>query len=247
MTLNIDDWNQKLAEKTPKDIIQWAINTFPVGLYQTTSFGITGMAIMHINHQISNHQVPIIFIDTLHNFDETLKLKSKAIEKYNADIHVYKPNGCNTREEFIATHGEKLWETNADLYDYVVKAEPAHRAYTELNARAVFTGRRRSQGADRSTLKVLELDNSISPPLIKINVLAYWDYDTVWDFISREQVPYNELLDKGYKSVGDYHSTQPIAEGEDERAGRWKGQEKTECGLHKDYFKLKIAAKKEAK
>jgi phosphoadenosine phosphosulfate reductase len=68
--------------------------------------------------------------------------------------------------------------------------------------------------------------------LIKINPLASWSFKQVDGYIKLNNVPYNELLDRGYKSVGDWHSTEPVKEGEDERAGRWKGQAKTECGIH---------------
>jgi len=92
-----------------------------------------------------------------------------------------------------------------------------------------LTGRRRTQGGRRGDLDVIEVDEA---GLIKVNPLANWSFKQVQDYIKANNVPYNELLDRGYKSVGDWHSTQPIKEGEDERAGRWKGQEKTECGIH---------------
>lgn len=137
-----------------------------------------------------------------------------------------------------------MWESDADKYDYLVKAEPAHRIYVDLGVQAVFTGRRRSQGGERAELQILELDHQIHPPLLKINPLVMWNHDQVWNYIRENAVPYNTLHDKGYKSIGDYHSTAVTGHHESEREGRWKNQEKTECGLHKDYFKLKKAAVK---
>lgn len=101
----------------------------------------------------------------------------------------------------------------------------------------MITGRRRSQGADRAALQPLELD---STGLIKVNPLCRWSFEDVKDYIDMAGVPYNALLDQGYKSVGDWHSTQVPKDGEDERGGRWanKNGTKTECGLHKDYFKM---------
>lgn len=105
-----------------------------------------------------------------------------------------------------------------------------------MNVKAVITGRRRSQGADRATLQPLEID---STGLIKVNPLCRWGFDEVKDYVDMAGVPYNDLLDQGYKSVGDWHSTKVPVEGQDERAGRWAGNgTKTECGLHKDYFKM---------
>ncbi|KAK5044888.1 3'-phosphoadenylsulfate reductase, partial [Cryomyces antarcticus] len=134
-----------------------------------------------------------------------------------------------TTEQFEAKYGPKLWETNDELYDWVAKVEPAQRAYAELQVKAVLTGRRRSQGGKRGDLDIIEVDEA---GLIKVNPLANWSFKDVQKYIQDNDVPYNELLDRGYKSVGDWHSTQPIKEGEDERAGRWKGQAKTECGIH---------------
>lgn len=174
--------------------------------------------------------VDLIFLDTLHHFSETLSLVDRVRTQYPlVNIHVYKPDGVETAQEFARQHGEKLWETNEELYDWDVKVEPAQRAYRELQVNAVLTGRRRSQGGKRGDLDVIEIDEA---GLIKINPLANWTFKQVQDYVKANNVPYNELLDRGYKSIGDWHSTQPIKEGEDERAGRWKGQQKTECGIH---------------
>ena len=78
-------------------------------------------------------------------------------------------------------------------------------------------------------MDIIEVDEA---GLIKINPLASWSFAQVEDYIRSNNVPYNELLDRGYKSVGDWHSTEPVSAGEDERAGRWKGTQKTECGIH---------------
>jgi phosphoadenosine phosphosulfate reductase len=174
--------------------------------------------------------VDLIFLDTLHHFPETLSLLERVRQQYPLlNVHTFKPPGTATAEEFEKKHGEKLWETNDQLYDWVAKVEPAQRAYRELAASAVLTGRRRSQGGKRRDLDIIEVDEA---GLIKINPLANWSFEQVQDYIKLNNIPYNELLDQGYKSIGDWHSTQPIAEGEDERSGRWKGQQKTECGIH---------------
>ena len=174
--------------------------------------------------------VDLIFFDTLHHFPETLALVEQVRSKYPlVNLHVYKPEGVETAEELAEKYGERLWETNDELYDWVAKVEPAQRAYRELQVNAVLTGRRRSQGGKRGDIAIIEVDEA---GLIKVNPLANWTFENVQDYVKANNVPYNPLLDQGYKSVGDWHSTQPIKEGEDERAGRWKGQQKTECGIH---------------
>ena len=174
--------------------------------------------------------VDIIFLDTLHHFKETLELVDRVRGKYPlVNVHVYKPDGVESAEEFARVHGESLWETNDQLYDWIAKVEPAQRAYKDLRVHAVLTGRRRSQGGKRGDLDVIEVDEA---GLIKVNPLANWSFQQVQEYIKTNNVPYNDLLERGYKSVGDWHSTLPIKEGDDERAGRWKGQQKTECGIH---------------
>lgn len=131
----------------------------------------------------------------------------------------------------------------------MVKAEPGHRSYTAVSPNVVcaITGRRRSQRGDRSSIKILEY--SAGSGIYKLNPLATWTWDQVWQYIRNENVPYNPLYDRSYRSIGDWHSTVPVKEGDDERAGRFvgqtdsTGQQKTECGLHSDYFKLRAAAK----
>lgn len=118
-----------------------------------------------------------------------------------------------------------------------MQVEPAERAYKELNVRAVITGRRASQGSDRANLQPLEVDTT---GLLKLNPLFAWSFNDVDAYIKENNVPHNALLDQGYKSVGDWHSTEKSKPGESgERAGRWAGKEKSECGLHEDYFKMK--------
>lgn len=120
-----------------------------------------------------------------------------------------------------------------------LKVEPARHAYAELNVLSVITGRRASQGAARGSLQPLEID---STGLFKLNPLYSWNFSAVNDYIQDHNVPHNALLNQGYKSVGDWHSTQKSGDGDSgERAGRWAGNaEKTECGLHEDYFKLRM-------
>lgn len=174
--------------------------------------------------------VDIIFFDTLHHFPETLALLDEIRARYPlANLHVYKPENLDTPEEFARRHGDRLWESNEELYDWIAKVEPAQRAYRDLQVNAVITGRRRSQGGKRGDLPVIEVDEA---GLIKVNPLANWTFLQVREYVKVNGVPYNKLLDRGYKSIGDWHSTKPVGDGEDERSGRWQGQQKTECGIH---------------
>lgn len=226
--------NAQLAKLEPIDILRWAKLTLP-NLFQTTAFGLTGLVTVDLLSKLqaedpSSPQIDLIFLDTLYHFEQTLSLVDKLKAKYpGVNLHIYRPEGLESTAAFEEMYGKELWTTAPDLYDWVAKVEPAQRAYADLSVSAVLTGRRRSQGAKRSDLGVLEVDEA---GMVKVNPLFNWTFDQVQTYVKENKLPYNELLDMGYKSVGDWHSTQPIAEGEDERSGRWKGTAKTECGIH---------------
>ncbi|KAK9475195.1 Phosphoadenosine phosphosulfate reductase family-domain-containing protein [Dipodascopsis tothii] len=239
--------NAQLAQLEPQEILKWALQTFP-SLYQSTAFGLTGLATLDMLSKIGTggdkHPVELIFVDTLHHFQETLDLVDRIRERYpTVALTVYKPEDCETVDDFNAKYGERLWETDESTYDFVVKVEPIQRAYFEKNVKATLTGRRKSQGGKRGDLAIVEIEEYTG--LVKINPMANWDFKQVLNYIKTNDVPYNALLDKGYRSVGDWHSTSPVKEGEDERAGRWKGKAKTECGIHEtSKFAQFLAAKK---
>lgn len=243
--------NEQLSKLSAQEVLRWAITTLP-GLWQTTAMGLTGMVSLDILSKLNgdgSHPVPLMFIDTLYHFEETLQLADRIRARYpKANLTTYRPRHWKTAAEFEAAKGKKLWEVDETLYDYLVKVEPARRAYQELGIKAVLTGRRRSQGGSRNTTPFIEVDDT---GLVKVNPLASWSFADVKNYIAANKVPYNVLLDQGYRSVGDWHSTVPVKEGEDERAGRWKGRDKTECGLHESskYFQhlAKVQAAKEAK
>ncbi|KAI1316993.1 hypothetical protein EDD11_009151 [Mortierella claussenii] len=183
------------------------------------------------------HPVPLIFIDTLYHFQETLDLAQRVQDHYTIPLKVYTPLHCETTADFEQLYGQQLWETDEISYDYLVKVEPGRRAYQELGAQAVISGRRRSQKGDRAHLDILEVEAGTG--LLKLNPLATWSFQQVWTYLRAYQVPFNALLDQGYRSIGDWHSTKPATNPDDERSGRWEGKQKTECGLHVDYFKMR--------
>jgi len=240
---DLDTINIYLSSLLPQDILKWAIEYLP-GLYQTTAFGLTGLVTIDMISKITTTTTtssppPLIFIDTLYHFPETYELVEEVKSKYQAQLYIYKPDGCSSTKDFEEKYGAKFWETDEDSYDFFVKVEPAQRAYKELSVQSVITGRRASQGGDRASLQPLEID---STGLLKLNPLFSWTFSSVQSYIEENNVPRNKLLSQGYRSVGDWHSTSKVEDGQDERAGRWAGKEKTECGLHKDYFKMRAQA-----
>jgi phosphoadenosine phosphosulfate reductase len=239
---DLDAINAYLSQLTPEDILQWGMDYLP-NLYQTTAFGLTGLVAIDMLDKLTKEKgqtpPPLIFLDTLYHFKETYELVEEVKKRYGVPVLVYKPEGCESVEDFEKKFGEKLWEKDENTYDFAVKVEPARRAYEEHNVQSVITGRRASQGSDRANLQPLEID---STGLLKLNPLFAWNFDFVTWYIESNGVPKNKLLAEGYKSVGDWHSTIKPKEGEGERSGRWAGKEKTECGLHKDFFEMKDKA-----
>lgn len=230
-SFNLEELNQQFDTAHPQEILAWCVNNIPTGFVQTSAFNVDDMVITDILYrQLQPAQpVPVIFLDTLYHFPQTLELVDQAKALYSLDLKVYKTPEVNSREEFAARYGEALWESNIEQFHHLTKIEPLQRGLNELNTIAWITGRRRDQAVTRATMPVFELDNQ---QRLKVNPLAAWTRKASWDYVAEHGVIYNPLHDQGYASIGDEPITTPIAEGEDERAGRWRGSGKTECGIH---------------
>jgi phosphoadenylylsulfate reductase (thioredoxin) (EC 1.8.4.8) len=148
---------------------------------------------------------------------------------YNLNLQVYKIQDVDTREAFAAKYGEALWDTDILKFHDLTKIEPLQRGLSELHTVAWITGRRRDQATTRADMPVFEQDKQ---GRLKINPLASWTRKDSWAYVAKHGMIYNPLHDQGYPSIGDEPITTPVAEGEDERAGRWRGTGKTECGIH---------------
>ncbi|MEM8504678.1 MAG: phosphoadenosine phosphosulfate reductase [Cyanobacteria bacterium P01_D01_bin.1] len=225
--LDLDSLNRSFAKATPQEILAWCVAHIPQGLVQTTSFSF--LAISHMLYEELEHPVPVVFLDTLHLFDETLITAHEAQAHYQLDLHTYTAVGANSQESFAARYGEKLWERDIDRFYELTKVEPLQRALNDLDAVAWITGRRRDQSETRQDLPIFERD---AVGRLKINPLASWTRKDLWTYVFKHDVLYNPLHDQGYTSIGDQPLTTRTTVGEDERAGRWRGTEKTECGIH---------------
>ncbi|MBW4626271.1 MAG: phosphoadenosine phosphosulfate reductase [Brasilonema octagenarum HA4186-MV1] len=226
---DLDQLNQKFETAHPRDILAWSAENISTGLVQTSAFNVDDIIITHILYVALKHPVPVIFLDTLYHFPQTLELVAKLKDTYNLDLKVYKTPDVDTREAFAAKYGEALWDTDIAKFHEVTKIEPLQRGIAELNTVAWITGRRRDQAVTRANMPVFELDSNNR---IKINPLANWTRKQSWEYVAEHGVIYNPLHDQGYPSIGDEPITTKVGEGEDERAGRWRGTGKTECGIH---------------
>jgi len=228
-SLDLDALNQQFETATPQQIIRWALRTFPQGLAQTNAFSIPVTIHMLYEEVQPEQPIPVIFLDTLHHFAETLATVERARQRYHLDLHVYQAQGANSREAFAARYGDELWRRDIERFHYLTKVEPLQRALQDVEVIAWITGRRRDQSEARRAMPIIEVD---SDRRLKINPLANWTRKDLWRYVFQHDVVYNPLHDRGYTSIGDEPLTTPVQPGEHERAGRWRGSAKTECGIH---------------
>jgi phosphoadenosine phosphosulfate reductase len=230
-TLDLVALNRQFATAHPKSILLWCLEHIPNGLIQSSAFGVSGMVTLDLlYHDLAPQPpIPVLFIDTLHHFPETLAHVQSTQAYYNLDLKIYRPLGIDSRGEFAAIYGDRLWESDLDRFQTLTKVEPFQQALETLDVKAWLTGRRRDQADQRAHLPIFEWDKR---GCLKVNPLANWSYQTVWKYVMENQVPYNPLYDLGYASIGDEPLTTTIQTGESERSGRWRGTGRTECGIH---------------
>jgi phosphoadenosine phosphosulfate reductase len=216
---------REFEEASPQEILAWAFDEFTNEISIATGFGAEGMAIIDMALKI-NSPPDIFFIDTGFLFAETYEIRRQVEEKYQITIRAFNPELTPEAQERL--FGARLWERNADLCCQIRKIEPLEEALDGLAA--WVTAIRRDQTAARATAQAIEWDERWG--LVKVNPLVRWTKRDVWDYLKSNDVPFNPLHLRGYPSIGCTHCTRAVREGEDDRAGRWSGQEKTECGLH---------------
>ena len=217
-------WSARLAGRTPVEVLAAAAERWPAIRFGT-GFGLEGCALVDM---IARHRLPVdVFtLDTGLLFAETYALWQRLEKRYGVVIRPVRP--ALTVAQQAAVLGEKLWERDPDRCCALRKVEPLRAALS--GAQAWVTSIRRDQTADRATAGVLEWDERFG--LVKVNPLAHWTTADVRAYLRTHDVPTSPLHERGYPSVGCMPCTTPVAAGESTRAGRWRGTEKTECGLH---------------
>lgn len=214
-----------LETATPETILQWAVERFGKRFTMATAFGPEGMTIIHMLSKIAP-TTPIFNLDTGYQFPETLELREKIKARYGIEVELKRP--ALSVEEYERIHGGPLYKTEPDRCCGDRKIAVLREAARGMHAWA--SAIRRDQSPDRSVAPIVGWDKKFQ--LVKVSPLANWTKKQVWGLISSEDIPYNSLHDKGYVSIGCWPCTRPVLLGEDERAGRWSGTAKTECGLH---------------
>ncbi len=223
--VDLAEANIRLAGASPSEILRWGVETFYPRLTMATAFGPEGCLILHMLAEIEP-KVRIFNLDTGYQFAETLQVRDKIADRYGIEVELVRPD--TTVEEYESRHGGPLYGTQPDQCCHDRKIVPLRRAVAGYDA--WISSIRADQSSHRARADVVGWDAKFG--LVKINPLLRWTHRDVWAFVVTNNVPYNPLHDQGYPSIGCWPCTRAVRPGDDERAGRWAGQAKTECGLH---------------
>lgn len=190
-----------------------------------SSFGAESVVLLHMVSVI-NRDTPVIFIDTELLFTETLVYQQELAERLGlSDLRIVR---ASELEIDGADPDGTLHQRDPDACCSLRKAVPLQKALQGFDG--WITGRKRYQGGTRQDLEFFELEAGTGR--MKVNPLAHWTRDDVQTYIEENRLPRHPLVAKGYPSIGCMPCTSPVADGEDPRSGRWRGNEKTECGIH---------------
>lgn len=212
----------------PRSILVWAASTIPK-LAVATSFQSNGLVILHIMRELRS-DVPVLFLDTGFHFDETLEFKETITKMWDLNVIDLVGEHGNPRRQ-AEIYGPALYQRDPDKCCFINKVEPLQRALIGYDG--WISGLRRDQSPLRAETPIVEAQMLPSgDEVMKIHPLAHWTREDVAGYIEMHNIPTHPLLEKGFRSIGCQPCTRAISDDEDERAGRWEGSAKTECGIH---------------
>ena len=229
---NIELWNNQSGTKSPEEVLSFFLNEFKHRIALASSLGAEDQVLTRMIANIFP-DTQIFTLDTGRLFPETYDLIARTNEKYGIRLKVYFPDARQV-EKMVNEKGINLFYQsveNRKLCCGIRKVEPLKRAFRDLDV--WICGLRKDQSVTRFFTRMIEWDETNN--LIKVNPLLNWTEKQVWEYIKKYEVPYNDLHDKGFPSIGCQPCTRAVKPGEDVRAGRWwwEDPEQKECGLHK--------------
>lgn len=222
--------NTRFQTESTDSILAWAWETFGAKANIGTSFQGAGLVMMHLARQ-RGLTFPVFTLDTGLLFPETVALKKRLEDYFGFAIERLEPDFSVEKQAEV--YGPELWKNDPDACCTLRKVVPLQSKLASIDC--WITGLRRQQSATRSEIGIIEsylFDPTSGREIIKLNPMANWTREGVWEYIHKHQIPYNPLHDQGYRSIGCLPCTTREAKGEEERAGRWVGFNKTECGIH---------------
>lgn len=219
--------NEHLKSLEAEEILEWAWESFHTRVAASSSFQTQSVPLLHLISQVCP-DMAIIFVDTGYHFPETLEFRVELQERFGLNLFVCHPL-TESRRPFLEFHNEVLYRRDPDLCCHINKVKPMQRAIAKMGLEALISGVRRDQTENRRRLRALEWQQT---GLLRVHPLINWSREDVSDYIEKRGLPKHPLHKQGYTSVGCAPCTRPTRSGEDERAGRWAGTQKKECGLH---------------
>lgn len=227
----ITEYNERFNGAGPEETLRFFLDEFKDRICFASSMGLEDQVITHMIAHI-DRQADIFTLDTGRLFPETYDLIDKTSSRYGIRVRIMFPDRERV-EEMVNSKGVNLFYEsieNRKLCCHIRKTEPLRRALA--GKEAWITGLRRTQSVTRKNLELVSWDEGNG--LIKINPLIDWTEEMVWDYIKKNNIPYNALHNKGFPSLGCQPCTRAVKPGEDIRAGRWWWElpEQKECGLH---------------
>lgn len=223
--IDLVELNETFREKTTDELLIWGYERFGNELVIGTGFGSSGMVILHHCLELEL-AVNVFCLDTSLLFRQTYDLWRKTEKLFGIQIERVQP--ILTLQGQASQYKDELWKTDADQCCHLRKVLPLQKYLS--NKKAWVTGLRKSQSSTRKDIKKIEWDELNK--VFKINPLADWSADKIWEYIHSYKLPYNSLHDDGYPSIGCVPCTSPASDQNDERSGRWAGLDKIECGIH---------------
>ena len=218
-------WNAHFRGAPPQALLRWAAGRWSRSMALTSSFGgPVGMVLIDMVLSVVP-DLPVLYIDTGLLFPETYQLVAQVRERYG--ITPQPVRAARSLAQQAQSEGEALWERDPDTCCRLRKVQPLGEALAPFGA--WVTGVRRDGSDSRAQVRLVEWSEKYQ--LVKLNPLAFWTEREVWGYISRHSLPYNPLLDQGYRSLGCVTCTR-LPDTDHARSGRWSGFNKTECGLH---------------
>ncbi len=222
--------DQQFQQHSTEEILAWAWRQFGHRAAIGTSFQGAGLVAIDLARR-NGLDFPVFTLDTGLLFPETLALKRRLEQFFQIQIESIIPD--ITPEEQADLNGPELWKRNPDLCCTIRKVLPLRDKLAELDC--WITGLRREQSDSRAQIGIIELylfDQASGRDLVKLNPMANWSRQAIWNYLRDRRIPYNPLHDRGYRSIGCQPCTCATANGQNERAGRWTGFNKVECGIH---------------
>lgn len=220
---------ERLEQADPREVVAWALEVLDDRCAIACSFQAGSLTVVDMARRLTHRPIRIIFLDTGFHFPETQAFRDQVVADWG--LEMIQTAGPGARRTQDAEHGPELYRRDPDRCCWLNRVQPLQAALANLDG--WLTGLRRDESPTRATTPLVQRQVLPGRTLLKVNPIARWTKTDLWHYVRQHGVPTHPLYERGYTSIGCAPCTRPIATGEDDRAGRWAGDTKTECGIHR--------------